>query len=39
MSSTSATTIPAYVSQRETIWVRRANVTVVIVNTAAIRTA
>ncbi len=36
-SSTSAVTIPATVSQRDTIRVRRAMVTVVRVNTAAIR--
>jgi hypothetical protein len=35
--STSAHTSPALVSQRDTIWVRRAMVTVVSVNTAAIR--
>ena len=36
-SSTSAVAIPATVSQRDTIAVRRAMVTVVSVNTAAIR--
>ena len=35
--STSAHTRPALVSQRDTIWVRRAMVTVLSVNTAAIR--
>ena len=38
-SSTSAVAIPATVSHRDTIWVRRAMVTVVSVNTAAIRIA
>ena len=37
ISSTSAATIPAMVSHRDTISVRRAMVTVVSVNTAAIR--
>jgi len=39
MSSTSALTNPATVSHRDTISVRRAMVTVVSVNTAAIRIA
>ena len=38
-SSTSAVAIPAAVSHLDTIWVRRAMVTVVSVNTAAIRIA
>ena len=39
ISSTTAQTIPAIVSHRDTICVRRAMVTVVSVNTAAIRIA
>jgi hypothetical protein len=37
MISTSTAASPATVSQRDTIWVRRAMVTVLSVNTAAIR--